>query len=389
MIGSRPKLTPAVPPGQRYSCRQCGWCCRWWKVQVAPEERNRLLAHDWAAESPRLAGVQLFWEHREPEQSRPAIQTAQIRRQCVFLEEDGLCIIHKVLGEHAKPATCRRFPFIAGFIGCEPLVSMDYSCSSVVRNEGEPVQAMEEEASLWLAEAARSLHYEPEPLPVLVGGIEMRWRAYLALEDALLGIVDRRGTPFKQRLAAGDRLISDLATRVQNECVISETQAEERLRSFFSNVSRETASRGTSDRSVLPSMGHLAAMIADVEVPHSPTTGRGSTALGKTMTIAAQRGQVYLSTIGAELDLEKAGTVTCNLDLPEFDDCLTRFVSSYVLGKALLKSATVMDGWNYLATCLGLIHWYASASAAVCGRTTADLEDVTTGVQVVGKAFVP
>src|SRR5512135_2498596 len=147
MIQSEPKLTLAVPEGQRYSCRQCGWCCRWWKIEVTPAERDRLLGRDWAKDSPRLEGVQLFWEHSLPDQAQPAIQTAHLRGRCVFLEEDGLCLIHAVLGEDAKPSSCGRFPVITGFVNCEPLAAVDFSCSSAVRNEGEPFEKVAGSAS--------------------------------------------------------------------------------------------------------------------------------------------------------------------------------------------------------------------------------------------------
>ncbi len=356
MAGQGLRVKMGVPEGQRYSCSQCGWCCRWWKITVTREERDRLLAHDWAAENPRLAGIDLFWEHRAPGDPYPAIQTAQIKRHCVFLDPDGLCIIHKVLGEDAKPATCRRFPIIAGFVGCEPVATLDYSCSAVIRNEGEPAERLEEEVSHWLTEASRSVHWSSEFRPVRVGREEMRWESYLKLEEGLLNLIFDNAKPVSERLSAGHRLIS----------------GDEESGSVLQ-----------------PALGRIAPMIADVETPHTPTTGRGSKSIGYAMTVAGCSGSVHVSTLGITVDLESASEVILDMDSARFADLLVRFLSSYVMGKSLLKSGTIADGWGYMATCIAIAGWYAKASAAAHGRPAASLEDVITGLQVAGKAFVP
>lgn len=356
MAGPGLRVKMGVPEGQRYSCRQCGWCCRWWKITVTPEERDRLLAHDWATEDPRLAGVDLFWEHRAPGEPFPVIQTAQIRRRCVFLDSDEFCIIHKVLGEEAKPATCRRFPIIAGFVGCEPVATLDYSCSSVIRSTGEPAAALEGEVSHWLTEASRLVHWSSELRPVRVGGEEMRWESYLKLEEDLLNLITDSAKPLSERLSAGYRLISG---------------------------------DDMGGGSLLPPLGRIAPMIADVETPHSPTSGRGSKSIGYALSVAGGSDSVHLSTLGITVDMEAASEVVLDMDSPEFANPLVRFFSGYVMGKSLLKSGTIADGWIYMATCVAIATWYAKASAASQGRSAAGLEDVITGLQVVGKAFVP
>src|SRR5437879_2609676 len=80
--------------------------------QAAPAEHERLRAHDWAAESPRLAGRALFEEL--PGAGRgasPTVRLAKIEGACAFLEPDQLCLIHKTMGLEAKPGPCQQYPF--------------------------------------------------------------------------------------------------------------------------------------------------------------------------------------------------------------------------------------------------------------------------------------
>src|SRR4029453_10521614 len=97
-----------IPDDARFTCVQCSESCRRWHVFLTREEQERLMAHDWVAESPRLAGQTLFDEVPAP--GGGGAKAVRLGKQpdsaCVFLEPDGLCLIHKRFGLRAKPGPC-------------------------------------------------------------------------------------------------------------------------------------------------------------------------------------------------------------------------------------------------------------------------------------------
>ncbi len=85
-------------------CVSCGKCCDCgWPVPVTSEEVRRISSLDfqeWSA-LPRSCFKRTLrgWYLRK-----------QADKRCVFLDSDGLCIIHKKFGFSAKPLACRLYP---------------------------------------------------------------------------------------------------------------------------------------------------------------------------------------------------------------------------------------------------------------------------------------
>ncbi|HEX2923513.1 MAG TPA: hypothetical protein VHS28_05745, partial [Chloroflexota bacterium] len=278
-----------------------------------PADRDRILAHDWATESPRLEGVQLFEEQQLPGRPEPVVQTAQVDGQCVFLEGDGLCLIHKVMGLEAKPAVCQGFPLVLGRTADGVLVGGNYACPSLVSNEGEPFYKQEgfvlELLERWEAESAedgpagRGAMLDTEPL--LGGKTRMVWRAYLALEDALLEILGRRELPVSARLVAAHGLIGSAALHWAGIELVDETEARLWLEEWRSE-GYERAFDLTRQIPRVPAMrmrAVLAPLIADVETATICSKGRSSTALGYAMAIVNGNGEIPLSTLRRRVDL--------------------------------------------------------------------------------------
>jgi Fe-S-cluster containining protein len=384
---SRQRLL-AVPEGQRYSCRRCGWCCRWWKIEVTPEERERLLQHDWSSESARLRGLSLFCEQRPPGRSEPSIQTVQLNGQCVFLEEDNLCLIHKVLSEEAKPAGCRRFPVRLGWLHEGIVIGVDYACPAAITSDGAPFEEYLGPVLDRLASGGPELAcVRPVEIELhLSPGVPISWQAYLDIEGSLLDILRMPGRAATRRLAGVRALLSCLAGNLPEYLGADVTGARLRL---AENRSLAASGAGSVDDSVLRTIAQMAPAIGDMETSHSSTSGRGSAAIGYALSIARGTGSLYLQTLHSTVDLDTLGRVECDLDAPQFDALLTRFLSNYVMRKSLLESPDLEAGCEYLGLCLSLVQWYARVSAASEGRMLAARSDVIAGIQVVEKAYVP
>lgn len=110
------KLRLVIPEGTRFTCHGCGMCCRSYGiVPISDEERATITAR--AAElAPHVKTPESGWflEKRGKEEENQPFHGWSIAHQpdgsCIFLDDDGLCLVHKRLGIEAKPQTCRQFP---------------------------------------------------------------------------------------------------------------------------------------------------------------------------------------------------------------------------------------------------------------------------------------
>src|SRR5687767_75390 len=96
-----------LPIVERWSCHQCGVCCRGSIVPLSDDDLARLRAQGWQ-EHPDFRGTSVTVRESWLGQGQQLAHRAD--GSCVFLEPDGLCRIHKELGEGAKPLLCRLFP---------------------------------------------------------------------------------------------------------------------------------------------------------------------------------------------------------------------------------------------------------------------------------------
>lgn len=122
---------------KRFSCHNCGNCCRHWHVQLLPDEIDRIANLHWPAGDP-LGGQIITLQHGG--------QTFVAHRKngdCVFLNPDnGLCRIHEQFGESAKPVGCQLFPFSLHrtFDDMASIVPR-HDCPSVRQNKGDRYKA--------------------------------------------------------------------------------------------------------------------------------------------------------------------------------------------------------------------------------------------------------
>ncbi len=182
---------------QRFTCRQCGRCCRrGWDIVVTPQE----------AEVYRQAGVgRLFREdadgpegtERDPLEPIPGHASfSRIRKRsdgaCGFLSPDNRCRIHEELGGERKPLACRVFPFRFDPVASSTVVSASFSCPTIVAGVGTRVRdqtpGLRGLADEWL----RSY---PAPLaePSLVQGRSLRPTTLKTVRSVLRRLLDRPG----------------------------------------------------------------------------------------------------------------------------------------------------------------------------------------------------
>lgn len=119
-----------LDPEVRFTCAQCGECCRGWTVAVSAAERETLLGRDPAfAESMEPGPLKLWVLKKRPDGG------------CVHLQADGLCAIHARFGETAKPLMCQRFPYLEVASDEAVWATANFACKAVREDHGPALSA--------------------------------------------------------------------------------------------------------------------------------------------------------------------------------------------------------------------------------------------------------
>jgi Fe-S-cluster containining protein len=211
-----------VPAAVRYSCRACGRSCRGFSVELTETDAQRILSTDWSALGldPEADLVEELWVEDQQE------KTWLLRRvdgRCVFLGEDHLCGIHKVLGYEAKPFPCRLFPyeFIATPEGL--LVSVRSACyqTHLSQETGEPLPEQHEHLQRLAAECPR---FKAVPDFVPLREPHALWFAqYRQCEAMLLHHLHRAATP-EAGLGAVAQVIAESVAQSDEELAARQGQ---------------------------------------------------------------------------------------------------------------------------------------------------------------------
>lgn len=126
---------PVVDPSARFSCGSCTACCNQpWRTVIEEEKAVALDRHDFSA-YPALNGRKFYQRAADGRPGYFDLAKGEGNR-CLFLDTDGLCIIHKELGAAAKPDMCLQFPYLPSRTWTENRVSVNFGCPSVQSQRG-------------------------------------------------------------------------------------------------------------------------------------------------------------------------------------------------------------------------------------------------------------
>jgi lysine-N-methylase len=182
---------------QRFTCQQCGRCCRrGWDIALTAGE----------LQAYRRADAGRFYREREDaaegaetEPFEPIPGHAahyRIRKRadgaCGFLSPANRCRIHEELGSESKPLTCRLFPFRFHPGEGATVMTASFCCPTIVRNEGAPLPGQARDLAA-LRKAWSREHAEPASMVELVSGVALAAATLDTLRSVLRRILDRPG----------------------------------------------------------------------------------------------------------------------------------------------------------------------------------------------------
>ncbi len=186
----------AIQRRQLYSCQCCGRGCRSFLVPVAKSQRDSIekLA-DWRE---KLAVTELFIRSSAAGRYGYGL-SKRPNGDCVFLDKDNLCLIHKQFGIQAKPLACQLFPFVFTPFNGAFQVGLRFDCPGVCESRGRELKSFLPELKNLARKLAPESAADVEP-PKLYSKVEIKTPWFETINDTLLEIVNDESVEFVKRL---------------------------------------------------------------------------------------------------------------------------------------------------------------------------------------------
>jgi Fe-S-cluster containining protein len=175
---------PTMAPNSGFACKSCNRCCSEDHLlgPVTREERDNILLGFAQKADERGADPSNFVPL--PTGGADPVYLLRPREgHCSYLDRDGLCRVHKILGEEVKPAVCRLFPFRVVHTPEGWHAGMSMLCPTVAGGEGpdpRPEARRTIESLKGLTPHLRQLGGDV----LLDDGIKVPWATYSAWEAA-------------------------------------------------------------------------------------------------------------------------------------------------------------------------------------------------------------
>ena len=124
-----------LDPQAKFACGSCTFCCdQPWHTYIEKDKAEALDLADFG-DFPQLAGKTFYHKSAQADDGTYILAKGEGTR-CLFLDTDGLCIIHKKLGAEAKPSMCRLFPYLPSATHVDDRISVNFGCPSVQNRKG-------------------------------------------------------------------------------------------------------------------------------------------------------------------------------------------------------------------------------------------------------------
>lgn len=177
-----------IPKDLRFTCRACGSCCVGTNIGPVSREVVKGLRGDIARELKAEIGWDgpLFYliDYLEGE-----ILMCQIKNgACIFLGENGGCLIHRKYGSEKKPEVCRLFPYRPIKTPLGLYIGLNTECREILdASNGEEISAEHIKGLLPFFE--RYIRKIPDRCKMF-GEEEVTFEQYQTLEDNILQYCD-------------------------------------------------------------------------------------------------------------------------------------------------------------------------------------------------------
>lgn len=358
----------------RFTCGTCTLCCEQpWRTLIEPDRAAALDTHDWSR-YPGLAGKTFY---RKPAGGKDELYELAKGEgdRCLFLDTDGLCIVHKELGPEAKPHMCQQFPYLSARTWTDDRVSCNYGCPSVQNLCGTRLEEQKEDIASLVPVTARPANPDG-PVP-LDGGCNLTQAEGDALFERLTALfVPGRADDLWSRFAEAVSLLAavkahhetdgadDLIDRLRSGDPLPDTPDLPEIHAFASPSDAPTAVRFLFAITLYPDT-----------LPADAGTGlrliRRLAQVPKLMNLAKLSGGFASRVLGRNVSI--ADVLRHDVE-PALDEATTALLARYYRSRLWQRlpagtRMTVIEGVHQHIRDFGAILFYARAEALRTGHT--------------------
>jgi len=359
------------PADFNFKCTGCGRCCKDWTIHVDRNTYEKISGSDFYLQLKKELGQgELFVEDREDK------TLSTIRREdgsCVFLDKEGLCIIHREKGYDWKPLGCRQYPFKLRPTPEGIFAGVSFYCDSCRENSGVPLAEYARDIELWLHE--HNYRAIEDKGILLDDTIVIDWAGYRVLEDFVTLCLDSHEDMEEALWNALARVcLVVLMARKEARREITSSQVESLLaRALKLPLQRDDIFRQLTLFYTLTVVGVLESS--------SPEEARE-------VTEAALQGRIIKSgSLGKDVDMVNFGPYFMGNPSPWKIPHLKRFLSHLLFRKFLVGEDQVLYKLAALMTALGLVEFYLYLAPYERGAESPELEDLYFAYSIVEKGF--
>ncbi len=217
-----------IDQNEGHSCNGCSNCCQQpYSIVIEKEKALALSKADFSA-YPQLQGQDDFYhESNDVPEGFFVLKKQEGTTRCIFLDADGLCIIHRELGATAKPTPCQKFPLHDSITFVDQRVSVNFGCPSVISDKEQRLR--EQEADVAAIVTVPAVPTDSNAFVSLDNVTGMQHDEYDALAQGLERLFDpERPTSIWNAFAASLHLVeAAIAKKKADEPDLIEWMAEE------------------------------------------------------------------------------------------------------------------------------------------------------------------
>lgn len=358
-----------------------------WAIRLTDDEAQRIGANEWARSRMAECGATIGRDRS----GAPVLPMLEVARnlQCVFLDDDGLCGLHKRFGHGFIPAVCQSFPF--EFTRDEedriiPILS--HLCPSIRDNYGKPIAGILHEK---LAQAGGRASEMAAALPLAGGPLIGRSRvATIARhwEQRLL-----TAEPIPQILANVYDELELLRAALARDGIARGPVSDEAFDRAWAAATESTRPEPLPKTDAVPPIASvlfalclsLIAYPARVQMPHRVRRpGERAPSMLDTLSLKLRmvlgHGEADLLLIEKPFPLQRLPRVPRFLST-DFAAPARAFLVQAVARRALFRgNADLQEALFTLALGASLISRFARCRAASEGRSTIEDRDIREGI---------
>jgi len=189
-----------LPIVENWDCHSCGHCCRGTTIVLDDQDLKTLTAQRWEAK-PQFKGQKIT--ARETFLGGKTVLAHKADGSCIFLNDNERCTIHEQLGEAAKPAMCRMFPFQLVPLEKHQNLTVRHACPSASLAKGKPLE--KKLKSFRRSDLAKRFTDIPREAPKLNKTHNPSWTSFDLASKSLARLLTNDRLPLVRRVVHGLR----------------------------------------------------------------------------------------------------------------------------------------------------------------------------------------